>query len=238
MVDMSAIERQLADESLRIVGPARRVDDLAVFESITVANRQKGWGVTMFSALKFVVASVIVVLFGGYLLASMLPAQHDDVALPAAVTASPAPMTTEELLLGMDTEEVEPGVFRIIMDGVRDLSSADIWRVVVGRDGSIWLPGSGDPTSLGASAALDAQLGGAGWLADLEITSDGTVWAVVADEEEAALRSFDGQTWTTHAAVAAPFGPSGGDVEITPSGKVWAALKHGTLGHLGAEGSG
>ena len=30
------------------------------------------------------------------------------------------PTTTEELLAGMVTEEVEPGVFRVVNDGVRD----------------------------------------------------------------------------------------------------------------------
>ena len=32
-------------------------------------------------------------------------------------------MTTEELLSGVVTKEVEPGVFRVVNDGVRDLTS-------------------------------------------------------------------------------------------------------------------
>ena len=95
MDDMNAFERQVQRRVHRFVGPARPVDDLAVFESITVANRQKGWGFTMFSALKFVVASVIVALFGGFLLAGILTTQQDGEVLPAAVTGSPSPMTTE-----------------------------------------------------------------------------------------------------------------------------------------------
>ena len=40
------------------------------------------------------------------------------VAVPAAAGS---PTMTEELLSGMVTEEVEPGVLRVVSDGVRDL---------------------------------------------------------------------------------------------------------------------
>ncbi len=42
------------------------------------------------------------------------------------MTASPSPMTTDELLSGMVTEEVEPGVLRIVNDGYRDLWHRDM----------------------------------------------------------------------------------------------------------------
>ena len=96
----------------------------------------------MFSALKFVVASVIVALFGGFLLASVFTPQRDDMA-PAAVTESPSPTATEGLLSGMVTEEVEPGVYRVVNDGVRDIASVRYGDVVAGHDGSIWLSGAG-----------------------------------------------------------------------------------------------
>ena len=102
-------------------------------------GRARPRGFTMFSALKFVVASVIVALFGGFLLAGVLTTPQGDEMAPAAVTSSPSPMTTEELLSTMVTEEVEPGVFRVDDDGVRDLASADYDYVVVGQDRSIWL---------------------------------------------------------------------------------------------------
>ena len=50
-------------------------------------------GFTMFSALKFVAAGVIVALFGGFLLAGILTTPQGDDVLPAAVTESPSPMT-------------------------------------------------------------------------------------------------------------------------------------------------
>ena len=106
------------------------------------SGRQPARGFTMFSALKFMVASVIVALFGGFLMMGILTTQQGDEMAPAAVTESPLPMTTEEMLSGIVTEEVEPGVYQVVNDGVRDLSSApsksDRFEVVAGHDGSIW----------------------------------------------------------------------------------------------------
>ena len=95
MVDMDALERQLADESLRIVGPAV-VDDATIFTAVTAASRLHRWGFTMFSALKLVAAGVIVALFGGILLAGLFTTQQGDEVVPVAVTASPEPEVTGE----------------------------------------------------------------------------------------------------------------------------------------------
>ena len=54
-------------------------------------------GPTVFSALRFVTAGVIVGLFGGFLLAGVLTTQQLD-KVPAAVTEPPSPMTTDSLL--------------------------------------------------------------------------------------------------------------------------------------------
>ena len=93
MTDMTAFERQVAGEMLGRAGPVRPVDDLAVFESVTAASRSQRWGFTMFSAVKFIAAGVIVALFGGFLLAGVLTTPDGDV-LPAAVTESPGPEAT------------------------------------------------------------------------------------------------------------------------------------------------
>ena len=99
-------------------------------------------GFTMFSAVKFVAAAAIVALFGAFLLTGILTAPQGDEMAPAAVTESPLPTTTEELLSGMVTEEVEPGVLKITNDGVRDVGG-ESWGpdggVTVGLDGSVWL---------------------------------------------------------------------------------------------------
>jgi hypothetical protein len=146
-------------------------------------------------------------------------------------------MTTEELLSSMVTEEVEPGVFRVDHDGVRDLSPADYLSVFIGQDGSIWLASrTGHLSRLGV-AETQAWLRGEedSILKDLEVAPDGTIWAVDLESDGSVLRSFDGEAWTTHA--VAPFVRMVGDVEIAPDGVVWAALADGTLGYLDAEGS-
>jgi hypothetical protein len=102
---------------------------------------------SMFSATRFVAAAAIVALFGGFLLTGVLTTQQGDEMIPAAVTTSPSPMTTDELLSGFVTEEVEPGVLRVVNDGVRDLTrSPDPERgqtewgnIVAGLDGSVWV---------------------------------------------------------------------------------------------------
>ena len=72
--------------------------------------QQRGWlphidtrGFTMFSALKFVAASAIVALFGGFLLTGVFTTQQGDEMQPAAVTGSPSPMTAQ-MLEDMSTE--------------------------------------------------------------------------------------------------------------------------------------
>ena len=62
-----------------------------------------------------------------------------------APTAAQPPTTTEELLAGMVTEEVEPGVYRVLSDGTdNDMGlGARYWnasaQVVAGQDGSVWV---------------------------------------------------------------------------------------------------
>lgn len=132
----------------------------------------------MFSATRYLVAGVILALFGGLLLVGLGQPRQTDLA-PAVVGASPdaTPATTPEvevppgptLLSGAElvTEEVERGVFRIIEDGVRDLE----WpggRVVEGRSVTAGLDGTvlvaenpqGTPGCQGGCTAF--RLGSAG----------------------------------------------------------------------------
>ena len=235
---LPAFDRSVSTSSVRDVAPA----------PIRATNgRTSARGFTVFSTFKFIAAAVIAVLFGGFLLAGVLTTpQEDGEGLPAAVTESPSLMTTEELLSGMVTEEVEPGVLRVISDGVRDLQPFNTGEyrpghVVVGQDGSIWLGRSGHLSRLGVAEDHDWQLGERDHLMDFEVASDGSVWVVTVhpddsnDRDESALRSFDGETWTTHRAVDMRYYV--GDVEIASDGVIWAALADGTLGYLDADGS-
>src|SRR5687768_11859790 len=98
MVDLSALERQLGDESLRIVGPARRVDDRALYESIVAARPRTLRHPSTFGAMKSVVAGLIVVLFGGVLLAGVLTPPNDEqlptVGASASAQAEPTEVST------------------------------------------------------------------------------------------------------------------------------------------------
>ena len=226
MDDMTAFDRQIAGEVLLGAGPSEPVDDLAVFDAVIAANRQQGWGFTMFSALKFVAAAAILALFGGFLLAGVVTTPQDSEVPPAAVTESPSPMTTEELPSGMVTEEVEPGVLRVINDGVRDLSSTDIGfpghSVDITPDGDVWLSGDGLTFRLGDEA--QSRFPDAIWPPYLEVAPDGSMWAA----SETAIFSFVGEEWKAQATIsdgALRFG----SLAIGPDGTVWATDWTGML---------
>jgi len=99
MDDMNVFERQLADESLRIVGPSRPVNDAAIFTAITTTQSPKWRFQSVLSATKLVAAVVIVALSGGFVLTSTLRQGPDDgQELSAAATApavSVSPMPTD-----------------------------------------------------------------------------------------------------------------------------------------------
>jgi len=237
MYDVNAFERQVADEALRMAGPSEPVDDAAIFIAITATQSPKWRFQSMFSAARFVLAGAIVALFGGFLLAGLLTQPSDDqlpavgASASATVQAEPTDATTGEpeptgeavvdttipvVLPGVDlvTEEVEPGVYRVDNDGVRDLAKANDIDIVAGHDGGIWL----------LRNRRFFRLGGGGWLSwptgtrlaesprlasEFEVAPDGTVWAAGA--------SFDGQSWTNHSEE-----DDWSFLEVTPDGTLWA----------------
>jgi hypothetical protein len=172
----------------------------------------------MFSALKFMVASVIVALFGGFLLAGVLTTPQGDEMDPAAVTESPS-TTNDELLPGVDltVEEVEPGVYRVIHDGIRDLAKANDTDIVAGHDGGIWLLRPQRFFRLGNDEWLAWATEKPKYVHDFEVAPDGTVWVHAEGGPSDVIQSFDGEGWTTHGDTTV-----GGDVEVTPDGIVWS----------------
>ena len=216
-------------------------------------------GFTMFSALKFVTAAVIVALFGGFLLTGVLTAPQDDEVLPAAVSASPTteaepdataapteptepqdPSVRSDILPGVTlaVEEVEPGVFHVIDDGVRDLHSGRQTDIVAGHDDGIWLLRKNQFFRLGSDA-------GHGWpngerpqsddpvfdiVDHFEVTPDERVWVVhterVPDPRDdfrdvGVLLSSDGDGWSR---VQTP----GNDliaIAVGPDGTLWATWR-------------
>jgi len=173
MDEMTAFDQQIAREVVREAGPSEPVDGAAIFTAITTTPSPKWRFQTMFSATKFVVAGAIVALFGGFLLSGVLTQQPSDEPLPPAAesalatteaepsdaaTSGPEPTTEEQaadttspdLLPGVDlvTEEVEPGVYRVVSDGVRELEwpATQDTSLIAGLDGSVLVaenPGKG-----------------------------------------------------------------------------------------------
>jgi hypothetical protein len=224
MTDMTAFERQVAGEMLGRAGPVRPVDDLAIYESVAAVSRSQRWGLTMFSALKFVAAAAIVALFGGFLLAGAITTQQDGEVAPAAVTGSPSPMENDTLLPGVQltVEEVDPGVYRVLGDGVRDLPGRNMIGIAVGQDGGVWV--------LRSQRFLRLGEGTHSWavkrpedVTDFEVALDGTVWAIdrPSEKEQWFIRSYNGATWTTHHATEVFYRDS--HLEIGPDDRVWTA---------------
>ncbi len=193
----------------------------------------------MFSATKFVVAGAIVALVGGFSLIEGLTQQPSDeqisaIGAPASVaaeplrsdalTSSPEPAveadstsTTSDLLPGVDLEfeEVEPGVYRVLGDGFRNLQDR-VHDVTVSAEGDVWLElGRSRNWSVvklgqpGASPPLGRRHP---WR--LGLTPDGL--PVVASA--GGIRVLDGETWVKAKATGydqclrrGPFGAVGAD---------------------------
>jgi hypothetical protein len=273
MDDMNAFERQVAGEFVRRAGPVRPVNAAAIFTAITATRSPKWRFQSMFSATKFVIAGAILALFGGFLLSGVLTQQPSDEPLPPAAasasataqaeptdapTTEPEPTTeveaddtTLDLLPGVDlvTEEVEPGVYRVVSDGVREISVLPAedprylggildTNIAAGPDGSVWLFGIDGFFRLGAEVAHEwdeepwnyANLGSA----DIEVGPDGKLWlhhwtlgrVPPPDVTDGGIWSFDGQTWTAQRERKKDEQLHG--VEVQPDGTVWTFWSTGS----------
>ena len=227
MDDMHAFERQVDGQVNRWVGPPRPVDDAAIFTAISTARSPRWRFQPMFSATRFVLATAIVALFGGLLLTGVMITPRSDDTAPAAVTASPSPVTTQDLLSSLVTEEVEPGVFRVLDDGAgHDLVAEPPAGLTIAPDGSVWLLRAAPDFGVDAvyelgrdgtfpfSAATNPQE------PDLAVGGDGVAWLNAGlDKGGGRLAAFDGAAWSS------PTWPGGaegvGAIEATADGAVW-----------------
>ena len=234
MHDDTAFERQIGIVLDRMGGPEPTFDAMAVARTAAAPSPQRRLQ-TMFSAAKLLVAAAIVALFGGFLLAEVLMPPSDEL-MPAA--ASPSPATTPDLLPGVDlvTEEVEPGVFRVLSDGTDnalgfEASHPEATQVVAGQDGSVWVYDQSRLFRLGLAGGNDASRLH-DYRPDISVAPDGTVWALGdsattggSGAGEGQLFSLTGREWTTH---AVPNDVWVTGIETPADGSVWATWAVGT----------
>jgi hypothetical protein len=154
--------------------------------------------------------------------------------LAAGMLAAPAIAaeedTTPDLLPGVDlvTEEVEPGVYRVLSDGVRDLTR-QVQDVAVTPTGDVWVEQGtsrdwdiirlGEPDvsrTLGREKPWDL------------FTLDGTptVAVPVFGPPPTPWRTFDGEGWVDHEPTGCDYWQRWGQAGITADGQCWAQLPY------------
>ncbi len=162
-------------------------------------GRRRPRGFTMYSTVKFMVASVIVALFGGLLLNGILATQQDGEVAPAAESASLIPTGME--ILTLSTRPF--GQIGLLATGDDELWVVDAQGVRHVEDGT-WTDELDWTTQAPGSNFV--------W-SDLALGPDGTVW--VAGPDGVAYR--DGERWEFID------GRSAGAVTVDATGTVWAA---------------
>ncbi len=102
-------------------------------------------------------------------------------AIGVAAQEDGQPTTTDELLAGMVTEEVEPGVLRVVNDGVRDIEyqvgGYPGAMVDVTPDGGVWLSGDEGRHGLFRLGEEPVFEDRGGWPPYREVAPDGSLWA-------------------------------------------------------------
>jgi hypothetical protein len=100
MDDMTAFERQVADEILRIVGPSRPVDDLRIVTTaIRIAGRPPARSFpALRNAARLLVASAVVAALVGFV-AIVLPQLSDRVPSVGGPGSSPPPSTLAPMVI-------------------------------------------------------------------------------------------------------------------------------------------
>ena len=189
MDDMTIFEQRLASGLEQLAGPPRPVDALAISRSVTTQSAK--WRLQpMFNATKFVIAGLIVALFGGFLLSGVLTPSPDRDALPAAVdtsASSPSP-TVSPTPSASDPDEA---VAAIVWSDAGVHLEADAMRI---KTNGLVFKGPGALISMGGFvdesdiAELEGQWKEHGKLMRLrfELRSDGTDWWITR------MRTYDG----------------------------------------------
>jgi hypothetical protein len=143
MDDRTEFERRLTSVLEDIAGPGRRIDSMAMVRAVSTRSSRLA-AVSRFSVARLAVVSAIVV-FGAFILVRVPAAPREDTA-PAAATQSPTPTVTVQPIPGLVSNEIEPGVLRIVRDDAgHDLDERhpdfryDLDGIAIGPDGTVWL---------------------------------------------------------------------------------------------------
>ena len=164
----------------------------------------------------------------------------------APLTSETAPaMSAEQRLAGLVTVDVEPGVARIVNDGVRDMADTAAGRlghVRIDREGEPWLFGEDAFFRLGDQGMhLPPKGSNDESIQDIEFAPDGTLWLIrsgyrwLSDEDSetgqlerhtsGGAYAFDGQRWT-EAAMPSTVSGEPRDLEILADGTIWTTWRN------------
>ena len=148
-------------------------------------------------------------------------------ALAALIGGSAAGVTAQSDISTWKTEEVEPGVLRVLDDGAgHDLTERypdnhrDMDHIAIAGDGSVWIAGTasgGDNDfiegflvwPLGQEGLYTMEDGVPAWIALFEFAPDGTLWAMGDG-----IGKFDGGEWSS---------TTGSHRLVAPDGTAWFA---------------
>jgi hypothetical protein len=224
MMDDATLERGLrarppADPAYR--SRITRTPPTAIrLRPIRTGRAQPGGTRPMFTAIRLTVAIAIASLSAGALLFSAAGGPS-----PAPVASpSPSPWAPPA---GWVTEEIEPGVFRVLSDGIRTVSPAGdgaSHELAIGTDGSIWIATTTHDQAGEDTSATLVRLGDAttypffatpNWNPgnlSLQVAPDGSPWVLAR-----VLARLTPSGW-----VIARKRPSG-RYDVAPDGTVWMA---------------
>ena len=141
MDDETRFERYLAEELDDMAGPGRRIDAIAMTRAVATRPTR-----SLYTATRLVLAGSLAAIVLAYLAVGSRPTppEQQQVTVPAGASASPSAPAT--VLPGLVTEEIEPGVLRIIRDDAgHDLDEGhpdfryDLDTMTITPDGTVWL---------------------------------------------------------------------------------------------------
>jgi hypothetical protein len=218
MDDMNAFERQVANE---VVGSVRQPGSVDVATIVrNAATQSPKWRFqSMFSATKFVVAGVIVALFGGFLLSGVLTTQQQE-SVPGAASGGPGTFGAAGVL----AEGRESHTATLLPDG----------RVlIIGGDARVGAYGlasaeAWDPTTASFASAGAAVTGRRGHSATALL--DGRVLVVGGDD------GAGGTTADVWEPATESVEPAGTLAEPRPEGHTATLLADGRVLVVGGDG--